>query len=111
MSFNPWLIMVIACLALIIFTLFIGYHLFKQNKISCNCFGGDERSISFYDLFRNILLIFFSVIFVRFSSDDVASLQVQFLCLSLALLLFLIVSNLHLIGIVVKGSREISKNG
>lgn len=81
---------------LLLFSVALGLVLRRKMQVSCNCFGVTERRVSPYDVARNMLLIFCSLVGIWTSLDAVQSVAASDLILLglMALCLVILVTNL-----------------
>lgn len=88
-------IAIVAAMALIsLFSAVILVGLLKGKKVRCNCFGGRGHVISSFDLFRNASLIAACGVYLHTSPAASADLAAALLLLGVAVILFLIATNL-----------------
>lgn len=105
LSLNIYRGFYVSSFLLIMFSLVLIVAMMKHKHISCNCFGPTNKSISVYDVGRNILLLSFSVCGLFTANDFVtpipfigiliamySSVTIVFLCLNLEELASIILS-------------------
>lgn len=49
--------MLVALFTFFIFTLVLCYRWVQDSRVRCNCFGNEDRTVSIFDLIRNIIII------------------------------------------------------
>jgi len=85
--------------ALIIFSAFTSFLLYfwlKDARIRCNCFGKEDRPVSYLDILRNVVIIGCLIIYlVTVEGYYLPSLEVSTLLAGSALLLSILVIHLH----------------
>ncbi len=95
--------MLLTLILFITFTATIGILLIKDKVINCNCFGRTNRPISFYDLFRNLILIAASGYHLVFSTVELSFEPITYLQLfGVAVILFLITTSLYDISLLIR---------
>lgn len=78
------------------FTGVVSYRYVKEAIVKCSCFGEADRSVSAYDLLRNLIVIA-CIIFYLFYSGDASALTVGlwFLTAGLAIILTIVAIEFH----------------
>jgi Methylamine utilisation protein MauE len=80
----------------VIFTGVVSYQYLKEGIVKCSCFGESERSVSVYDLLRNLLIIVCILFYLLCSTGPVHhDVQMNFLISGLAIIITIFVTQFH----------------
>lgn len=89
----------IAIVLLVLFTYALNFALKRNIDTSCNCFGPTPKSISYYDIWRNVILICITSVGLTTAFLNGALYSISFIDLAQSLILALVVTllilNLH----------------
>lgn len=95
--------MLAALLMLAVFTAVVGYRFYSQGSVRCSCFGEAGRSVTTYDLQRNLLVMLSIVAYFALGADVAAPPFPQLaLACSLAAILCVAAIGFHDIVVLLK---------
>ena len=87
--------MVAALAMLAVFTALVAYKFFTESVVKCSCFGEAARSVSGYDLLRNLLAIAASAAYLAMASGPALSVSAALLAAGLATILLVAAIEFH----------------
>lgn len=78
------------------FTSFLLYFWLKDARVKCNCFGQEDRPVSYLDILRNIVIISALIMYLVVVGEQFSvGLDVSILLAGTALLLSILIIHLH----------------
>lgn len=88
------------------FTLFISITVIQDRLVRCNCFGQSEDYISYLDIIRNVILLLACGFFLHSYHPISVVKPIQFLLFGLALIPYLVITNLKNISTVTHDPKK-----
>ena len=79
--------------------------LIRARVVRCNCFGRATETLSYLDAVRNLALISACIFYLLQNSQKNIALEYPLLGLGIALILFLVITNLHHIALVIRDPK------
>ncbi len=88
------------------FTAFIGYKYVKEGIVKCGCFGASERSVSGFDLLRNLLVILCAAFYLAFAGAAALAWPALLTAAALALILTVFAIEFHDLAMLLVHSAK-----
>ncbi|MEW6731011.1 MAG: MauE/DoxX family redox-associated membrane protein [Acidobacteriota bacterium] len=89
----------------LLFTGVVAHQYVKEGIVKCGCFGEAERSVSAYDLLRNLLIMICIVYYLLYANQHLTlTLPLQLLGASFGLILTILAINFHEIFSLLNGT-------
>lgn len=80
----------------LVFTSVVARQYFKDGIVKCSCFGEDDRSVSAYDLLRNVLTMICILYYLLYANQHLSlTLPLQFLSVGIGLILTILAIEFH----------------
>lgn len=98
--------MLAALLLFACFTAFIGYKYVKEGIVKCSCFGESERSVSGFDLLRNVLVILSAAFYLAFAGAAGLAWPALLTAAALALILTVLAIEFHDLAMLLVHSSK-----
>lgn len=95
LGLSSWGGMLASLLMFCAFTIIVSYKFFTQSVVKCSCFGEAGRSVSGFDLLRNVLVIVSIAVYLSLAGGVGLPLEASILAAGLASILCVVAIEFH----------------